>query len=332
MQRFNRRHCIVAAAALLLSPLSWAESSPLPPAIKIVVPFPAGGAVDVTVRRLGEQLAKGLATTVIVENKPGASGVIGIRAAAPAAGNGSVLLYAHSGMVTAQAMGAKIDLLKEFKPVAKLSVAPHLLMVRADSPYKTQRDLIEAMKAKPGKLNFGSGGAASPTHLMYELLEGAVPGIKATHVPFKGAIDGIFALAGGEIDFQFATPAAAAELIKSGKLRALSFTGTSRTPYYPDVPTVAEAGVPGYRAEPGSGILAEPWGGLLITTKASDALVARLADAVMAAINTPEMKEVIEKSGSRKADRRTPAEFAQDIQQELTEQRALIKKLGMVAE
>ncbi len=325
MQNFTRRQCIATAATLLLSPVAaLAQSTDLAPTIKIVVPFPAGGAVDVMARKIGEQMAKGLNRTVIVDNKVGAAGLIAIRAVAPTAGDGSTLLYAHSGLVTGQAMGAKYDLLKEFKPVAKLTFGPHLLVVKSDSPYKTQADLVNAMKANPGKLNFGSGGAGSPTHLMYEMLEESVPGIKATHVPFKGAIDAVMALVGGNIDFQFALPGASVEFIKSGKLRALSTTGAERFPLLPNVPTVAEAGAPGYRAE--------PWGGFVVPIKTPDSLVNMLADASFAAVNTPEITQLVEQGGSRKAPKQTPAEFGAEIGRELAQHRIIVKRLGMVNE
>ena len=166
MRLIHRRHALGAIAALALSPAVRAQQAAVPATVKMVVPFPAGGAVDVVARKMAEAMAKHMGTTFIVENRPGASGAIGARAVASAAPDGSMLLYAHSGMVTAQAMGAKIDLPKEFRPVARFTAGPHLLVVRADSPYKTQRDLVDAMKASPGKLNFGSGGPGSPTHLM----------------------------------------------------------------------------------------------------------------------------------------------------------------------
>ncbi len=322
MRLIHRRHALGAIAALALSPAVRAQQAAVPATVKMVVPFPAGGAVDVVARKMAEAMAKHMGTTFIVENRPGASGAIGARAVASAAPDGSMLLYAHSGMVTAQAMGAKIDLLKEFRPVARFTAGPHLLVVRADSPYKTQRDLVDAMKASPGKLNFGSGGPGSPTHLMYEMLEEAIPGIKATHIPFKGAIEAVTAMVGGEIDFQFALPGASMEFIKTGKLRPLSFTGVKRFALMPDLPTTAEAGAPGYRAE--------PWGAFMLPAKTPDSLVNAFADATFVAVNTPEITQYIERVGSIKAPRITPAELADDIGKELVQQQSIIKKLGMV--
>lgn len=326
MNSRHRRHFLASAsatAAEFISPRVFAQSRNVPGTIKLVVPLPAGGAVDVFARKLAEGLAKALNTIVLVDNKPGAAGLIAARAVATAAPDGSAILYVHSGMVTAQAMGAKMDLLKEFRPVAKVSSSPHLLVVRADSAYKSVRDLLAAMKANPGKLNFGSGGSGSPTHLMYEMLEEAVPGVKATHVPFKGAIEAIYALSGGDLDFQFALPAAAGEMIKSGKLRALATTGSARFAAYPDLPTLSEAGAPGY--------LAEPWGGLMLPAKAPDGLVSIFADATFSALNTPDVTQLIERTGSVKAAKHPPAAFAEEIAKELTLQKTLVKKLGMVA-
>ena len=322
MQSLHRRHVLGAIAALALSSLAHAQPAAVPATVKLIVPFPAGGAVDVVARKMAEAMAKHMGNTFIVENKPGASGAIATRAVAMAAADGSNLLYAHSGMVTAQAMGAKIDLLKEFRPVARFTAGPHFLVVRADSPYKTQRDLIDAMKANPGKLNFGSGGPGSPTHLMYEMLEEAVPGIKATHIPFKGAIEAVTALVGGELDFQFALPGASIEFIKSGKLRPLSFTGVKRFAGMPDLPPTAEAGAPGFKAE--------PWGGLMLPAKASDALVNAFSEATFAAVNSAEVTQLVDRMGSIKSPRHSPAEFADDIGKELVQQQAIVKRLGMV--
>lgn len=326
MQSINRRHTLRAlgavAATLSLSPWALAQQAGIPATVKLVVPFPAGGAVDVVARKMAEAMAKHMGNTFIVENKPGASGAIAARAVAMAQADGSTLLYGHSGLVTAQAMGAKMDLLKDFRPVAKFTAGPHLLVVRSDSAYKTQQDLVDAIKANPGKLNFGSGGPGSPTHLMYEMLEEAVPGIKATHIPFKGAIEAVTALVGGEIDFQFALPGAAMEFIKSGKLRPLSFTGVKRFALMPALPTTAEAGAPGFKAE--------PWGSIMLPAKASDALVNAFAEATYVAVNSAEVTQLIERVGSIKAPRQTPAEFADDIGKELVQQQAIVKRLGMV--
>lgn len=326
MQSINRRHTLralgAAAATLSLSPWALAQQAGIPATVKLVVPFPAGGAVDVVARKMAEAMAKHMGNTFIVENKPGASGAIAARAVAMAQADGSTLLYAHSGLVTAQAMGAKMDLLKDFRPVAKFTAGPHLLVVRSDSAYKTQQDLVDAIKANPGKLNFGSGGPGSPTHLMYEMLEEAVPGIKATHIPFKGAIEAVTALVGGEIDFQFALPGAAMEFIKSGKLRPLSFTGVKRFALMPALPTTAEAGAPGFKAE--------PWGSIMLPAKASDAVVNAFAEATYVAVNSAEVTQLIERVGSIKSPRQTPAEFADDIGKELVQQQAIVKRLGMV--
>ena len=154
------------------------------------------------------------------------------------------------------------------------------------------------------------------------MLEEAIPGIKATHIPFKGAIEAVTALVGGEIDFQFALPGASMEFIKTGKLRPLSFTGVKRFALMPDLPTTAEAGAPGYRAE--------PWGAFALPARTPDNLVNAFADATFLAVNTAEITQYIERVGSIKSPRITPAELGDDIGKELVQQQAIIKKLGMV--
>jgi tripartite-type tricarboxylate transporter receptor subunit TctC len=325
MHSKQRRHTMIglaATAAALAGSKVFAQTRALPATIKMIVPLPAGGAVDVFARKLAESMSKSLNTVVVVDNRPGAAGLIGERAVATAPADGSMFLYGHSGLVTAQAMGAKMDLLKDLRPVIKLSSSPHLLVVRGESPYKSLKDLLAAMKSTPGKLNYGSGGPGSPTHLMVEMLEEAVPGIKATHVPFKGAIEAVYALVGGDLDFQFTLPAVATEMIKSGKLRALAISGANRFSGFPDLPTIAEAGVADFRAE--------PWGGFFLPAKASDALVTAFADAAQAATANAEIAQYMERTGSVKVPKQTPAKFGEEIARELEQQKVLVKKLGML--
>lgn len=223
--------------------------------IKLIVPYPAGGGVDATSRKLAELLAPRIGVPVIVQNTPGAAGLIGSRAIAMAPPDGSTVGYVNSTLVTQQSMGAKIDILNDFTPIVpRIQASVFLVVVNAGSPYMNLQGLITAMKADPQKFTYGSAGLGSPEHIIFEKLAKAVPGIGAVHVPFKGTIEGVGALMGKQIDFMVCLTSTARGAIESGKLRALATTSMQRSRVFPDVPTVSEAGVPGFAHASWSGI------------------------------------------------------------------------------
>lgn len=324
----NRRTLTGITAAVVLAclaPMAMAQTAAGPDTYKIVVPLPAGGGVDVFVRKLGEALAKNLNKTVIVDNKPGAAGLIAVQAVASGPTDGSAILYMHSGILTVQEITGRMNVLRDFKPIGKVSSSPHVLVVSAASPYTTLADLIKAMQSAPNKLNFGSGGKGSPTHLMFEQMDEKFPGgLKATHVPFKGAIEGVFAVVSGSIDFVFAPPGAVMEQMKAGKLRALATTGAVRMPQLPNIPTVAEGGIGNYQDE--------PWGGLVVAAATPDAQVNRLVNALKAAVAEPALVDMISKVGGKLEINPSPAAFSTQIREELVVNKAMVVKLGLKAE
>lgn len=323
LYRFFRHLAVLAL--VVMGPLAIAQTVASPAITKIVLPLPAGGGVDVFVRKFGEALAKNLGGTVIVDNKPGASGQIAVQAVATSPADGSTVLYLHSGILTAQAITGRIDILRDFKPVGKISSSPHVLVVGGASPLKTQADLIKAIQSAPDKLNFGSGGKGSPTHLMVEQMDDKVPGgLKATHIPFKGAIEAVVAIMSGSIDFTFAPLGSVQEHLKSGKLRALATTGAVRMPQLPGVPTVAEAGIARY--------LDEPWGGLAVPVGTPDAQVNRLAAALKAAVAEPELLDMVSKVGGKIESTASPAAFSSLIRDEIAADKLLVVKLGLKAD
>lgn len=311
--------CQLLAAPWLVSS-AWAQSTWPDKTIRIIVPAPAGGGVDVFVRALAEQLALQLKQPVIVDNKPGAAGLLGTKAASQSAPDGYTLAYLHSGLVTVQAMNPKLDLLQEFRPVSKLSNAPFLAVVSAESKYKTLQDLIAAVQANPGKLTFGSGGAGSPAHFAVEYMEEKLGNFKALHVPFKGAAESANAIVGGQVDFQVGLLAAVIGLVQSGRLRALAITGRERLPMLPNVPTMAEAGIPGF--------VFAPWGGLGVPAGTPDAVVARLSEVLPAAMATQSMKDMVARQGSMVDYAPGPA-FAAQIAREIEVDKVVVKRLGM---
>ncbi len=288
--------------------------------VRLVVPLPAGGGVDVFARVLAEQLAAVLKQTVIVDNRAGAGGLIGTKAAAQAAPDGYTIAYLHSGLVTVQAMNARLDLLKEFRPVAKLSFSPFMAVVNAESKYKTMQDLISDVQANPGKLTYGSGGPGSPAHLAVEYIEERLGNFKAVHVPFKGAIESANAIAGGQVDFQVGLLAGSIGLVQAGKLRALAVTSAKRLPQLPHLPTMSEAGVPGF--------VFEPWGGLGVPAGTPDAVIARLNEVLPGVLASAAVKDIVAKQGSV-VDYAPPAALTAQISRELEVDKGVVKRLGM---
>jgi tripartite-type tricarboxylate transporter receptor subunit TctC len=331
MNLSSRRHLFAICASTLtlaMSAISFpaaAQTAAAPATTKIVLPLPAGGGVDVFVRKLAEVMSKKMGGTVIVDNKPGASGQIGVQAVATAPADGSSILYLHSGILMAQSISGRMDILRDFKTIGKVSSSPHVLVVQAGSPYKTTSELIKAIQAAPDKLNFGSGGKGSPTHLMFEQLDDKVAGgLKATHIPYKGAVEGVTALIGGSIEFVFAPPGSVYEQIKAGKLRALATTGKVRMSQLPNVPTIAEGGVANYQDE--------PWGGLVVPAATSEAQIARLFRALKATIEDTEIVEMVNKVGGKLEASASPAEFSAQIRDELNVNKTLVTKLGLKSE
>ncbi len=291
--------------------------------VRIIVPLPPGGGVDVFVRAMSQQMSAALGQPVIVENKPGAGGLIGAKAVSQAPGDGLTIGYIIAGQVTLEAMGGRLNLLKELRPVARLSYSPFVVVVRADSPYKTMRDLIAGVRATPGKLSYGSSGVGSPPQLAVEDLNERLGGFKAVHVPYKGAIEVANAIIAGEVDFSIGLLGAMAPMITGGKLRALAVTSQARVPSLPNVPTVAEAGVPGF--------VMEPWGGLAVPAATPDAIVNRLNEVLPPILGSTQLRELSARQGAVTSYAGAQA-FTTQIRQQLEKERVVVKRLGMTAQ
>ncbi len=228
--------------------------------IKIIVPYAAGGAVDIVARVVGQPLAEALKQPVIVDNRPGASANIGMEMAAKAPPDGYVLLMASNGIATNMSLFPNLafDGRRDFAPIARIGYAPLILVVQASSPVKSLRDLIAMAKAQPGKLTYASAGNGSSGHLAGELLKSTAK-IDVLHVPYKGGAPAITDLLGERITFMLINPVEVLAHIRAGRLRALAVASDRRLPLLPDVPTAAEAGLAGYEAS--------VWWGLVAPTK-----------------------------------------------------------------
>jgi tripartite-type tricarboxylate transporter receptor subunit TctC len=247
---------LVASMAALNPVAALAQAYPAKP-IRIVVPYPAGGAVDIVARNIGQPLSEALKQPVIVENRPGASANIGMEMVAKSPADGYVLLMASNGIATNMALFPNLafDGRRDFAPVARIGYAPLVIVVPASSPAKSLKDLIAMAKAEPGKLTYASAGNGSSGHLAGELLKSAAK-IDVLHVPYKGGAPALADLLGERISFMPINPVEVIANIRAGKLRALAVGSDKRVPLLPDVPTVAEAGLPGYEATVWWGLVA----------------------------------------------------------------------------
>src|SRR6266550_163742 len=248
--RWVRNALGVLPLGAVLVAAATADAQPYPNRpIKIIVPYAAGGAVDIVARTIGQPLAEALKQPVIVDNRPGASANIGMEMVAKATADGYTLLMASNGIATNMALFPNLtfDGRRDFVPIAKIGYAPLVIVAPASSPIKSMKDLIATAKAEPGKLTYASAGNGSSGHLAGELLKSTAK-VDILHIPYKGGAPAITDLLGERISFMPINPVEVMAHIRAGRLRALAVASDKRFPLLPDVPTVAEAGLPGYEA------------------------------------------------------------------------------------
>ena len=283
------RHKLAMLAALLLHFSAGAETFPSH-ALRIVAPFTAGGGTDLVARTLAEGMSKDLGQPIIVDNRPGGGTVIGSDAVAKAPGDGYTLLLTTSAHAinTSLVKTLPYSTEKSFADVALIGRGPNMLVTRADSKYKTIQDVINAARAEPGKLSYGSSGNGTAVHLAGELFK-MMTKTNITHVPDRGAGPAYTDLLGGHIDLVFATAAGVGKFVESGKMRALAVTSATRSPSWPQVPTMAEAGLAGYEAD--------VWYAVFASGGTPPEVVARLNLAVKRATEAPIFRSRVESEG-----------------------------------
>ncbi len=329
----NRREALalgvqsLAATSLVVPTFGWTQTAtdkwPVDN-LKIVIPAPAGGGVDTLCRRVGERLAHHLNISVVPDNKPGASGLLGCRAIAAAAPDGGTIGLIHSGLVSLQAMGGKLDLVKDFRPVVgRFNEAQMIVAVNTDSKYKNLSDLLKDIAANPGKRNYGTGGQGSPGHMVFERLEEKIPGLSAQDVPFKGAIESINALVGKDIDFLIGVMSTVQVQVKTGRLRALAVTGASRSAQLPEVPTIAESGVPNFAYT--------TWGGFYGPAKLPDRLVSKLQEVFAKIVKEPEFLQFIASTGGQISPHESEADFQKFLRESIARETSVMTRLGLKA-
>jgi tripartite-type tricarboxylate transporter receptor subunit TctC len=286
----QRRTFVTGVAASLAVPMVRAQSLPTQP-VRIIVGFAPGGGTDILARVIGQKLAEMWKTTVIVENKAGASGTIAADYAAKQPGDGTVLHMAHinSHALMPNLMKLNYDALKDFQPISMVGVTPNLLICGQMQPAKTVKDLVALCKANPGKISFGSAGPGSAQHLALEMFM-LQAGVKAIHVPYKGSGPMLTDLIGGQVQYSFDTMTAATPHVKNGKAVPIAQTRLKRASAHPNVPTMAESGFPGFEAT--------TWYGLVGPAKLPLALAKRMNEDVNKALQMPDVIEKLEVSGA----------------------------------
>jgi tripartite-type tricarboxylate transporter receptor subunit TctC len=294
--RIDRRSAIklLATPALLGSlqaPSSSARAQPYPTKpVRIIVPYPAGGPYDGIPRLIAQWISVREGWSIVIDNRTGAAGLIGVMAAKQAPPDGTTLVVASTsthGSMPALKRDLGFDPVKDFAPIVLMADAPLVLLVRAELPVRSVAQLVAMMRERPGSLNYSTGGYASPHHLatMTLLQRAGLPQTVAVHVPYAGLAPALTALLGGNVQFMIASTGAATPHIASGKLRALAITSPARSPRLPDVPTMAELGYPGFE------VIA--WCGLSAPAGTPDAIVARWNELANEALRDRKLREQI---------------------------------------
>ncbi|RYF06390.1 MAG: tripartite tricarboxylate transporter substrate binding protein [Comamonadaceae bacterium] len=324
--RFATRRTVVAAALAAAAigavpATAFAQAAYPNKVITIIVPFSAGGTTDILARVIAQGLTAELGQSVVVDNRAGAGGNIGGQLAARAAADGYTLFM---GTVGTHAINASLykkmpfDPIKDFAPLTRVANVPNLLVANPAQPYKTVQELIAYAKANPGKVNFGSSGSGSSIHLSGELFK-SMAKVDMQHVPYKGSAPAVTDLLGNQIGIMFDNMPSAIQHVRSGKLRPIAVTTAKRSPELPDVPTIAEAGVPGYEAT--------SWFGMFAPAGTPAPIVTQLNKALVKVLAQPDIKKKINEQGAETAGE-TPEQFAAFIQKESVKWGKVVKESG----
>jgi tripartite-type tricarboxylate transporter receptor subunit TctC len=309
----------IAVLLAAVATSAFAQGYPAKPA-KVIVPYPPGGPTDIVARVVSQKLSEQTGQQFIVENRPGAGGNIGAEAVAKSPGDGYTLLVA----TTAHAINPSLfkslgyNLTKDFAPVSQLTSGPLVIVANPSVPAKNVQELIALAKAKPGTLNYASSGNGQSTHLSAELF-GTMAGIKMNHIPYKGSAPALTDVMGGQASLMFDTMLSAMPHVKNGKLKAIAVTSAARSPAAPDVPTVAESGLPGYEAI--------AWNGVLVPAGTPADVVARLNAELKKALDAPDVKDRFSAQGFGAAWNTREA-FAKFLQSELDKWAKVVKVSG----
>jgi tripartite-type tricarboxylate transporter receptor subunit TctC len=317
------RRFLVAAGLVAAAGLAAAQAFPSKP-VTIVVPFPPGGLADTVARPVAEAMSRDLGQPVVIENKGGAGGGIGMAYAAKAPADGYTILMAlssYSVLPEADTILGRQQMYSydALRPLARFTADPTVLAVRADAPWKTVKDFVEDARKRPGAINFGSSGNYGTMHVPMEILK-QVANVRMTHIPYTGAGPAVVALLGGQVDALATGPATVLQHVKAGKIRVLAHWGNAKLETMPDVPSLKQSG---YNAEYAQ------WSGLFVPAGTPEPVVQRLRAAARAAANDPKVKQVILGAGSPVLYQDTP-EFTKYVQSDVHRMADVVKKIGKV--
>jgi tripartite-type tricarboxylate transporter receptor subunit TctC len=319
-QRRRSIAALLACAAALFAGGVQAQGYPTRP-VSLVVPYPPGGSADILARLVGQKLGERLGQPVVVENKAGAGTAIGAKAVAQAAPDGYTLLL---GTVSSQAINPAMhkvgyDPLKDFVPVAPLAAIPFVFIANPAVPVRSVADVIAMAKAQPGKLSYASAGPGTSNHLAGELLAGRA-GIQLLHVPYKGSAPALTDVVGGQVPLMFDLITTTLPMLQSGKVKALAVTSRTRSALLPDVPTVAEAGVPDYEVS--------AWFGVFAPAGTPPAAVTRLNAELTSIVQSPEMQKRLRDMGAE-PETGTPESYARYVRDEAQKWSAVVRQAGL---
>ncbi len=316
------KHWITSALIALAALPNIAAAQAFPnKQIRIVVPFPPGGATDILARAVAQDLQKGFGQSALVENRPGAGGNLGADLVAKSPGDGYTLLMGTvgtHGINVALYSKMPYDAVKDFAPITLVALVPNVLVVHPSLPVKSVRDLIDLAKREPGKLNYASSGNGTSIHLSAELFK-SMAGVSMLHIPYKGSSPALADLVGGQVGLMFDNLPSALPFIRAGKLRAVAVTSSKRAPVLPELPTIAEAGLPGYEAS--------SWFGILAPASTPRDVVGKLHDAIVKGLATPETSERLASQGAEQVGN-TPEQFAVFIREEIDKWGKVVKAAG----
>jgi tripartite-type tricarboxylate transporter receptor subunit TctC len=313
--KLSRRALALALALPFGSAATLAADYPTKP-IKIIVPYAPGGGADSVARIVARKVSDSTGQVIVIENKGGAGAILGTEQVAKAEPDGYTLLLGQSGPISINPAVYKrlpYDPVKDFAPITMTTAYPYILVVNAELPAKTLQELVALAKSKPDALNYGSTGVGAANHLVAELFDSKA-GIKLTHVPYRGTALAVGDLLGGQLTMVFGDPISVLPHIKSGKLRALAVTSLERSPVAPDVPTVAEAGYPGFEA------LA--WHGILAPARTPPEIVGKLNAELVKAVRDPATRELLANQAMQPVGD-TPEAFAAFIQRDIATWKAV---------
>ncbi len=314
---------LVALTCALAAASAFAQTYPTRP-IKMLVPFAAGGTVDIVARLLGVRLAEELGQPLVVENKGGAGGTIAATMLAKSPGDGYTLMMMHQGLAFNASLYPDLpyDTLRDLAPIAHVGATPNALVVTLLLPVKTMLEFLAYARSNPGGIAYGSGGIGSAGHLSVELLQ-SLTGTKFTHVPYKGSGLAITDLISGQIQAMLLTMPAVMPYVKGGKVRAIATSGARRSPALPELPTIAEAGVPGYEYM--------PWYGMFGPGALPKPLIARLNSAVNRALADAGVREKLAQQGLEVQSMKSE-QFAGIVRADVTRWEKIIRELGVRGE